>query len=189
HLLLAHRLHLRLWARLLGRPRRGRHLDRLLALARDLRDAIDLALPPVDRRRGGRRRTPHRTRQGAVTEAYLCRSSALCCQDPWSNICRSRVSASAGTASPRRRPDRSTCPIRCRAKPPRSTRGPAILTAVTSSASRSRARTGSRRSVRISAPAAAARCSTGRPRIIANGNVISSLRRWRGPASTRRLTT
>src|SRR5262249_11365000 len=82
HLFLAHRLHLRLWARLLGRPRRGRHLDRLLALAHHLRDAIDLALPRVDGRRGGRRRTPYRTRQGAVTEAYLRLSSALHCQDP-----------------------------------------------------------------------------------------------------------
>ena len=46
----------------------------------------------------------------------------------WLSGSRSRGSAIAATASPRRRRARSTCPTRCRARPSRSSRGPAIPT-------------------------------------------------------------
>ena len=61
-----------------------------------------------------------------------------------------RDSASAATASRTRPRARSTCPTRCRARPPRSINGPAIPTAGISSRSTARAPTASRRSARIS---------------------------------------
>ena len=97
------------------------------------------------------------------------------------------MSAISATASHLPTGKASMCPTRWRARRSRSRRSPAIIpTAGACSRSNAQARNGSRRSARISASAAAARSSTGRPSAIAPGSATSWSRRWRRPASNAR---
>ena len=95
---------------------------------------------------------------------------------PWltASASSSTMSAITATASPSPTAATSTCRIRWAAKRSTSVRFPATIpTAGDCSRSRPQARSGSRRSVRISASAAAARSSIGTPRPIAPGSASS----------------
>ena len=145
-------------ARLSARLGRGRRLDRAFGRARRLCRAAGLALPPADR---GAAICPLARPDAFLSFTRPGRRAIASVMTEHLTI--DHASAIAATASPIATAGRSTCPIRCRARPSRSSRSRAIPTAAhllrveQPSAERDR-----RRSVRISASAAAARSSIGR---------------------------